>query len=238
MLTRRLQSTALALAGLFAGACQQEPQLTEAMVARLSAHASPNTWEQLDPTNPGRRLRDPRSGVVFVRIPAEPPFLLAETELTAAQWRSYTKDFAGPGEPPQPDDDTLPAQASWHEAQQYCLRFGFRLPTETEWEFAARGNLAAADGPWRDPNTLATHAWFHLNAGDAPRPVAGRAANAFGLFDMLGNVWEWCDAAVGTDRVLRGGSWFTNPAPTPQLRTQAAPAERNSFYGFRPARAL
>ena len=83
MLTRRLQSTALALAGLFAGACQQEPQLTEAMVARLSAHASPNTWEQLDPTNPGRRLRDPRSGVVFVRIPAEPPFLLAETELTA-----------------------------------------------------------------------------------------------------------------------------------------------------------
>ncbi|MFM1870743.1 MAG: hypothetical protein RL398_165 [Planctomycetota bacterium] len=228
---------ACATVALGSGACDRHQGPTEAMVQRLLAQATPDTWQDLDPAVPGRRKRDPRSGVVFVKVAGEHPLWLAESELTVAQWRSYVAEFAG-HELPLPADDSLPAPASFDDAREYCLRFGYRLPTEAEWEAACRAGLEDAAAPWRDPQSLAAHAWFHQTAGDAPHAVMTRTANPWGLYDMLGNVWEWCDAEVGTDRVLRGGSWFTNPAPNPKLRTQAAGESRNSFYGFRPARDL
>ncbi len=233
-----MRTIALLALLLSPAACGGAAGPTPAMLQALAAHAEPATWEDLDPAHPGRRRRDPRSGVVFVRVPATPPFLLAETELTAAQWRRYVNGFAGDPTVPVPADDALPMTASWHDAVAYCERFGYRLPTEQEWEFACRGGLDPAVAPWRGPEELKPHAWFNFNAGDDRRRVGTRESNPFGLYDMLGNVWEWCQEAAGADRVLRGGSWFTMPWPKPELRTQGAPGERNAFYGFRPARGL
>ncbi|GAB4003365.1 hypothetical protein GCM10029992_44740 [Glycomyces albus] len=85
---------------------------------------------------------------------------------------------------------------------------GFRLPAEAEWEYACR---AGTDGPRY--GDLEAVAWYRGNSGERPRPVGVKAGNAWGLHDMLGNVWEWCwdvyDPEVyGEYRVLRGGGWF------------------------------
>jgi len=257
-----------------------EPQVTAEIQARLAAHAEPRTWEDLDPAAPGTRLRDPRSGVIFLRVPAgefvmggtesdeeKPPhtvtisrsFLLAETELTVAQWRRYVEAFAGDPKVPVPAGDAaLPMPVSWDDAQRCCERFGYRLPSEAEWERACRGGLEPGQGPWLEPRTMDAHAWFNLNAGNGSKPVRTRTPNAYGLFDMLGNLSEWCadwffytgyqglpspcvdprGPQQGVLRVLRGGSWFTVPGPKPWNRGAAPPGERTAFYGCRPARNL
>jgi formylglycine-generating enzyme required for sulfatase activity len=258
-------------------ACDGKPVLTEAAARALAEKASPSTWEDLDPQRPGARLRDPRTGIVFVRIPAgtfamgggpiateapmhrvriSRPFLLAETEVTIAQWRRYLHEHAGdPSVPVPPGAADLPMPVSWLDADAFCRRYGYRLPTEAEWERACRGGLEREQEPWRDEPGLARSAWHYRNA-ESVQPVGSREANPYGLRDMLGNVWEWCsdwfspeayrhraDPAVdpsgpeaGEGRVLRGGSWFTTPSPRPETRGAASPAERSPFYGFRPAR--
>ncbi len=101
-----------------------------------------------------------------------------------------------------------------------------RLPTEAEWEYACRGGSAAPTPARLDSTGLAVVAWFADNSGLRTQPVGQKAPNGFGLYDMLGNVWEWCGDAyleryytmvddghdpkgpqVGSTRVLRGGSW-------------------------------
>jgi formylglycine-generating enzyme required for sulfatase activity len=268
------------LALLLACACGGgPPELTEAARAALAAKASPATWEDLDPERHGSRLRDPRTGIVFVRIPAgtfemgggempnEQPahrvqltkaFLLAETEVTTEQWRRHVTEHAGDPAVPVPSGAAdLPMPVSWVDAESFCSRYGYRLPTEAEWERACRGGLERGSEPWRGDEGLVRYAWCHRNA-DGVRPVRTREPNPFGVFDMLGNVWEWCaDAyaaeayqghpdpavdpagpAAGQGRVLRGGSWFTTPTARVETRSAANPAERSSFYGFRPARTI
>jgi formylglycine-generating enzyme required for sulfatase activity len=98
-------------------------------------------------------------------------------------------------------------------------------------------------------------AWFHRNAGMQSHPVRQKQANPYGLYDMLGNLWEWCDddfhplayqlhGASAVDprtpgtaghRVLRGGSWFSTPPGMPHTRKSGAFAERTAFFGCRPA---
>lgn len=226
----------LLLASCALAACGGKPSLSPAAQHALAKHADPATWEDLDAAHPGTLLRDPRTGVEFVRLPGEPTLFVARTELTAGQWRRYVRDFAGDANARIPTGDTLPMTASWNDASAYCAQFGYRLPTEAEWERACRGGLTDDAAPWRDAVELQAHAWFNFNAGDDLHPVATRSPNPYGLFDMLGNVWEWCQEASGNDRVLRGGSWFTTPAPKPGVRTTAPPTARNAFYGFRPVR--
>ena len=224
------------VAALALTSCGHDTSLSPAAQQALADHAAPASWEDLDPAHPGNRLRDPRTGVTFVRLPGEPALLVATTELTGGQWRRFVRDFAGDATVPAPEGDDLPMTASWRDAVNYCERFGYRLPTEKEWERACRAGLDDAAGPWRDATELQQHAWFNLNAGDDRHPVGKLTANPFGLYDMLGNVWEWCQDEAAADRVLRGGSWFTMPGPRPSLRTQALPDERNAFYGWRPVR--
>ena len=115
---------------------------------------------------------------------------------------------------------------------------GYRLPTEAEWEHACR---AGTTGPRYGP--LDEIAWYRGNSQERIHTVGGKQPNAWGLHDMLGNVWEWCwdvyDAEVyGTYRVLRGGGWFDVPwSCRASVRRRSHPTLQIDDLGFRIARS-
>ena len=187
-------------------------------------------------------------------------FYLSRTEVTQAQWvakmGSNPSYFTG--------DTSRPVElVSWYDIQPFCTTTGMRLPTEAEWEYAYRaGTTTAFHGMpgylngTNDDNQLGTIAWFSGNSGNQTRPVAGKAANGFGLYDMAGNVWEWCQDWYGTYasgaqtnppgpssgsyRVLRGGDWdfiFSGPDYCrASSRGTKSPDYRDIVVGFRVAR--
>ncbi|MFI1385140.1 formylglycine-generating enzyme family protein [Embleya sp. NPDC020886] len=115
---------------------------------------------------------------------------------------------------------------------------GYRLPTEAEWEHACRAGTAGAHyGPLDDI------AWYRANSDERIHPVGGKQPNAWGLYDMLGNVWDWCwdvyDAEVyGSYRVLRGGGWFDEHwSCRASARRRSHPTYRVDDVGFRLARS-
>lgn len=120
------------------------------------------------------------------------PFYLGKAPVTQEQWKaimgSDPSTFKGAKRPVE--------NVSWHEAQDFIRRLNgiegtnkYRLPTEAEWEYAARAGMATKF-PF-DPDRAADHAWYWPNAGEHTRPVGGKTANPWGLHDMFGNVWEW-----------------------------------------------
>lgn len=116
---------------------------------------------------------------------------------------------------------------------------GYRLPTEGEWEYACR---AGSTGPRYGP--LDEIAWYRRNSDEQIHGVGGKVPNAWGLFDTLGNVWEWCwdiyDAEVyGTYRVLRGGGWFDEHwSCRASVRRRSHPSLRIDDVGFRVVRSV
>jgi formylglycine-generating enzyme required for sulfatase activity len=176
-------------------------------------------------------------------------------EVTNAQYAQFVK--ATGRKPPYhwtaPVDDKLPVfNVDWADASAYCAWAGKRLPTEAEWERAARGGLEGADYPWGDKfdAKLALH-----NAAE-PRPVGQFPPNGFGLYDMAGGVSEWCSdwferlyyekseprnpkgPPKGEYKIIRGGAWSDSPKRiTVFFRNWVRPNQRTPNVGFRCARS-
>ena len=136
-------------------------------------------------------------------------------------------------------------QVRWYEAQAYCQAVGGRLPTEAEWEYAARAG--SVQSRYGDIDRIA---WYAGNSGIRTHEVAQKQPNAFGLYDVLGNVWEWTadwyggytpGSAVdpagpvsGQYRALRGGSWFVVPGfARVSVRIRVGPGDRSDVIGLR-----
>jgi len=117
-------------------------------------------------------------------------FEITETEITQHQYTAEIGDspfyFSG--------CDNCPADSiTWNEAHAFCEAIGARLPTEAEWEYAARGGTTTRYPCGDDASCLDAIAWYGDNSGAATHIVAQKDANGFGLYDMLGNVWEWTE---------------------------------------------
>ena len=149
--------------------------------------------------------------------------------------KNYLKHWTGNNYPPEKADHPV-VYVSWHAAKAYAAWAGKRLPTEKEWEKAARGGLEGKKYPWGD-SIDATKANYDFNVGDTDK-VRQYPANDYGLYDMAGNVWEWCDDAYDADsRVLRGGSWLDSAQfVRVSARGSSTPTFTSSYIGFRCAK--
>ena len=118
---------------------------------------------------------------------------------------------------------------------------GYRLPSEVEWEWAARGGASSLGYIYSGSNDVSAVAWYYDNSSDGTKAVGTKAANELGIHDMSGNVWEWCeDVAYTSNRRIRGGSWG-NDADYCTVAYRGSgdydPGFRNYFIGFRLARS-
>jgi formylglycine-generating enzyme required for sulfatase activity len=169
------------------------------------------------------------------RVTLKEAFYLGTTEVTMGQYRRWKAGHKVAGAEAAFDADDVPAaMVSWNDARAYCAWLSDRpaekkagrvyaLPTEAQWEWAARAGTTTSRHFGDTDKGQAEHSWFnvtytpnpkHESKGRGRHPVAKLKPNAWGLYDTLGNVWEWCadrrgDEATGETRdpVMRGGSW-------------------------------
>lgn len=191
-------------------------------------------------------------------------YYIGECEVTQVQWtkvmgtsiqqqasKAGFSDFRGIG----PDYPMY--YVSWEEAQAFCQELSritgrtYLLPTEAQWEYAARGGKKNDGTKYSGSWSIDAVAWYDGNSGRSTHPVKGKRANGLGLYDMSGNVWEWCadwysssyntnetnnpvGASSGSDRVLRGGSWGNSARNCRvSFRGSDGPGYRYYSYGFR-----
>jgi formylglycine-generating enzyme required for sulfatase activity len=185
------------------------------------------------------------------RVTVSRAFWISATEVTQEQWMALMplNRSAHPGK------DRPVTAVSWTDAAEFCAALSarekrdYRLPTEAEWEYACKAGGDGVPGPGRD-----AVAWSAANSDDAPQPVGRKAQNAWGLFDMLGNVAEWTQDSYapyrrveaetdpkgpesGSARVVRGGSWRSfPPALRCAARASAGGAYQLGHVGFRVVR--
>ena len=187
-------------------------------------------------------------------------FYLARTEVTQAQWKAVMGT-----DPADHKGDNLPVEkVSWHDAMEFCMKLNetgkapsgwmFTLPTETQWEYAARGGNKSKGYKFSGSDDLGEVAWCWDNSSSKTHPVGQKSPNELGLCDMSGNVYEWClddwnsdsskltaeftrdDDQNKSNRALRGGRWgnlsrFCRSA----YRGYGAPTLHDKNLGFRPA---
>jgi formylglycine-generating enzyme required for sulfatase activity len=175
-------------------------------------------------------------------------FWMAQSEVTQAQYRavmgSNPSHFKG---------DNLPVEmVSWHHAMEFCKKLSekegrtYTLPTEAQWEYAARAGTDTAFCFGDDVSQLGEFAWYESVSGWKTHSVKTKKPNAFGLYDMHGNVWEWCldwyqrsydglgqvnplGPRSGQSRVVRGGAWNSNCRSS--MREGYNPDARNRYLG-------
>jgi len=172
-----------------------------------------------------------------------------DVKKTVRSWREPSFDQKG---------DYPVVQVSWNDAKAFCDWLSKKsgktvvLPTEAQWEYACRAGSKTRFSFGDSDKGIANYAWHAANATGTPHPVGQKKPNAWGLYDMHGNVWEWCadwygpsskegaadpqGPASGDQRVLRGGAWVSNPiACRAAYRVGQAPGFRYYFIGFRVA---
>ncbi len=188
---------------------------------------------------------------------------IGKYEVTQAQWKAVMGT-----DPSYFKGDNLPVeQVSWAEAQEFCKKLSektgkkYVLPTEAQWEYAARGGVHKTKTKYAGSNDIEAAAWYRENSYDlgyshpdyGTHPVGTKKANALSLYDMSGNVWEWCSdwymdgydkaddlnpqgPAGGAYRVVRGGCWIYNAGYCRvSARLNVDPDFRNADLGFRVA---
>jgi formylglycine-generating enzyme required for sulfatase activity len=201
-------------------------------------------------------------------------FYLGIHEVTQGQYLTVT----GRNPSRNKGSDNLPVDnVSWFDASEFCNKLsarenrplhyringenvsiaggtGYRLPTEAEWEYASRAGSAAIYPFGNGPSELSRYAWYDKNSGAKTHPIGQKLPNAWGLYDMLGNVWEWCGdgydakyyasspsvdppgAAGASSRAFRGGGWLGDSGGCrPASRFRLSPGIRNFNLGFRVA---
>jgi formylglycine-generating enzyme required for sulfatase activity len=195
-------------------------------------------------------------------------FYMQTTEVTQGQWKAVMGTDPRKGEKPVIEGANYPAlYVSWDDAVAYCKKLSekegktYRLPTEAEWEYACRAGTTTTWSFGNDEKELGDYAWYRKNAWDIDENYAHQVglkkANAFGLYDMHGNVWEWCHDYYeedyyqqsptndpqgpprGSSHVLRGGSWRNHTRVTRSaFRDRGDAGGRYYDLGFRLVREL
>jgi formylglycine-generating enzyme required for sulfatase activity len=180
------------------------------------------------------------------------PFCIGKYEVTQEEWEtvmgSNPSNFKGAKRPVE--------FVSWDDCQEFIRKLNvltgkrFRLPTEAEWEYAARGGNRSQGYKYAGGNNISSVAWYDGNAGRETHPVGQKQSNEMGLYDMAGNVWEWCQDWKGVYssspqtnptgpssaslRVYRGGSWGNYARYCRvSIRYYFKPDYRSSYLGLR-----
>ena len=179
-------------------------------------------------------------------------YYIGKTEVTQVLWEAVMGS-----KPSRFKGDYLPVEnVSWDDCQEFIRKLNsmtgqnFRLPTEAEWEFACRGGNNSRGYKYSGSNNLGSVAWYDGNSGGKTHPVATKLPNELGIYDMSGNVWEWCadwygDYSSGAQtnptgpyggslRVRRGGSWrYFVRCCRSSFRYDCDPADRGYNLGLR-----
>jgi formylglycine-generating enzyme required for sulfatase activity len=191
------------------------------------------------------------------RVRISKPFYMGKYEVTQAQWKAVM------GENPsgiQGSGDLPVEQVSWYDSVDFCWNASrktgkyIRLPSEAEWEYACRAGSTTAYSFGGSPDPLSQYAWYIDNSDPKTHPMGQKKPNRWGLYDMHGNVWEWCadwygesyyatspasdprGAASDEFRVVRGGSWLSRGRDCRSAnRYWYMPDDRKHYIGFRVA---
>ena len=180
-------------------------------------------------------------------------FYIGKYEVTQSLWKAVMGS-----NPSNWKGDNLPVEmVSWNDCQTFLRKLNamtgknFRLPTEAEWEFAARGGNRSRGYQYSGSNVLSDVAWYDDNSGSKTHNVGTKAPNELGIYDMSGNVWEWCQdwsgrsysssaqtnpkgPSSGYNRVHRGGSWFHGARDSRVASRNAySPGDRDYGLGLR-----
>jgi formylglycine-generating enzyme required for sulfatase activity len=203
---------------------------------------------------------DDETPVHPVRISQD--FLLGKYPVTNAQYRRFLETGANVQKPEYWDDGRFnqPEQpvvgVSWEDARAFCKWAGCRLPTEAEWEYACRAGTTTEFSFGGEEKVLGEYGWFEGNSDGHTQPVGAKKPNPWGLYDVHGNVLEWCEDTwhddykgapsdgsawvdEGSIRVIRGGSWGNSPQYCRSaFRIRITASYRNFILGFRVARSF
>ncbi len=198
--------------------------------------------------------RDSNEGPVHT-VTIEKAYYLGKYEVTQEQWREVMGT-----NPSYFKGDNLPVEkVSWKDAQEFVKKLNekegtnkYRLPSEAEWEYAARAGTTTRYSFGNDESDLGDYAWYEDNSGDKTHPVGQKKPNPWGLYDMHGNVWEWVqdrchnsyngaptdgsalESGSSSYRVFRGGSWcFFARCCRSAFRSSDVPGIRLYYIGFR-----
>ena len=179
-------------------------------------------------------------------------YFIGKTEVTQALWKAVMGS-----NPSWFNGEDLPVEFfSWNDCQEFIRKLNsltgqnFRLPTEAEWEFACRGGNNSRGYKYSGSNYIDNVAWYRDNSGDKTHPVATKLPNELGIYDMSGNVWEWCSDWYGgytsgaqtnskgpydgSHRVIRGGGWVSDAGLCrSSYRYYFSPGGQGGFLGLR-----